>query len=190
MAEKIMMIRHGEKPDETKGIHGVDEKGKQDADELSVRGWQRAGALVRLFVPREGSVHPALAKPASLFAQRATAHVESLRSEHTLLPLARYLGKTIDTSFHRDDKTKIAKAAISATGVVLIAWEHDCIPDIGAAITGRSDSCPDHWPDDRFDVVWVLDRNGESEWKLTQVPQLVLAGDLSEVIAAKHRGQK
>ena len=183
MAEKIMIIRHGEKPDDNDGIHGVDEKGKQDADELSVRGWQRAGALVRFFAPaRHAFVHPSLATPTCLFAQRATDHIESVRSEHTLSPLARYLKLPIDTQIKRDETTKVGKVALSAPGVVLIAWEHDHIPEIVAAITGRSDSCPEHWPDNRFDVVWVLDRSGESKWILTQVPQLVLAGDSSEPI--------
>jgi hypothetical protein len=107
-----------------------------------------------------------------------------------LLPLANYLKTPIDKRFERDEKTKVAKAALSAAGVVLIAWEHDRIPDMAAAVTGRSGICPDHWPDDRFDLVWVLDRKGESEWILTQVPQLVLAGDSSEIIAAKDRGKK
>jgi hypothetical protein len=74
--------------------------------------------------------------------------------------------------------------------VVLIAWEHDRIPDIAAAITGTSQTCPEHWPDDRFDMVWVLGRDTKSEWILTQVPQLVLAGDSSEVMRTKDKGQK
>jgi hypothetical protein len=191
MAQKIMIIRHGEKPEKDDGICGVDENGKSDNDELSVRGWQRAGALVRFFAPlRNAFAHKDLAVPSCLFAPRATKHVESVRSEHTLLPLSRDLSIAVDTRFHRDETSKVAKAACSAEGIALIAWEHDRIPEIVAAITGRSDAGPEQWPDGRFDLVWILDQSAESKWSLTQVPQMVLPGDLSEIVGGKAQKQK
>jgi len=48
---KLMVIRHAEKPDKQAGISGVTEAGMADKDELTVKGWQRAGALVRFFNP-------------------------------------------------------------------------------------------------------------------------------------------
>jgi hypothetical protein len=50
-ARKIMIIRHAEKPDPSANIVGVTEGGDVDKDDLTVRGWQRAGALVRFFNP-------------------------------------------------------------------------------------------------------------------------------------------
>ena len=49
-AQKIMIIRHAEKP-EHHGPRGVDENGDEDKKSLTVRGWQRAGALVQFFAP-------------------------------------------------------------------------------------------------------------------------------------------
>jgi len=49
-AQKIMIIRHAEKP-EHHGPRGVDENGNEDKESLTVRGWQRAGALVQFFGP-------------------------------------------------------------------------------------------------------------------------------------------
>ena len=41
--KRIMVVRHGEKPNPDGSIQGVTEEGFADPDELSVRGWQRAG---------------------------------------------------------------------------------------------------------------------------------------------------
>ena len=50
-ARKIMVIRHAEKPDDAGTIFGITIEGHQDSEELSVRGWQRAGALATFFAP-------------------------------------------------------------------------------------------------------------------------------------------
>jgi hypothetical protein len=51
-APKIMIIRHAEKP--AGKVAGVDEAGESSGHHLSVRGWQRAGALACLFAPAQG----------------------------------------------------------------------------------------------------------------------------------------
>ncbi|MGF6303029.1 hypothetical protein OKW43_005714 [Paraburkholderia sp. WC7.3g] len=52
--KKTMVIRHAEKP--VKGLAmGVDERGVGDNGHLTVRGWQRAGALARFFSPVTGN---------------------------------------------------------------------------------------------------------------------------------------
>jgi hypothetical protein len=42
-----MIIRHGEKPAGDGSDAGVSPEGNADAEDLTVRGWQRSGALVR-----------------------------------------------------------------------------------------------------------------------------------------------
>lgn len=44
-ATKIMLIRHAEKPRDDGSVRGVAADGRQDPEELVVRGWQRSGAL-------------------------------------------------------------------------------------------------------------------------------------------------
>ena|SRR5271165_4540761 len=46
-AIKIMTIRHAERPPVDGSIEGVTPSGTKDPAELTVRGWQRAGALIR-----------------------------------------------------------------------------------------------------------------------------------------------
>jgi hypothetical protein len=43
-------------------------------------------------------------------------------------------------------------------------------------VTGLGGDRPPDWPDDRFDMVFVLDRAGDG-WNLTQVPQMLFADD-------------
>jgi hypothetical protein len=60
---------------------------------------------------------------------------------------------------------------------VLIAWEHEAIPAIANRILGDMTRCPQKWPDTRFDLVWVLDRQPSGHWTFAQVPQMLLSGD-------------
>jgi hypothetical protein len=176
-ANKIMVIRHAEKPDGKQT--GVDPDGKEDAEELVVRGWQRSGALVRLFAPQGGKfTDPHLAQPNTIFASCTGKHSNSLRPQHTVLELANALNLKLDLRFPKGAEQDLAKAALAAAGPVLIAWEHEDIPDIANGIVGSGTTCPQKWPGSRFDLVWVFDRqNPANGWTFTQVPQLLLSGD-------------
>jgi len=181
-AEKIMLIRHAEKPSDDGKVRGVTAAGAHDAEELVVRGWQRSGALVRLFAPRDGKfVDPRLAQPVVIFASAVGKHSNSLRPQHTVLELATVLQQKLDLRFAKGDETDLVKAALAAAGPVLIAWEHEAIPDIVNRIVGNSTTCPQKWSGARFDLVWVLDRK-QSGWSFAQVPQLLLSGDSEEPI--------
>jgi broad specificity phosphatase PhoE len=189
MATKIMIIRHAEKPSDDDSVQGVEENGAHDPDELSVRGWQRAGALVRFFSPpNKAFSHPALATPGTIFACSPNEHAKSLRSQHTVRPLAQFLNKAV-VFREKGAEDKLVQAVMAAQGVVLIAWEHDGIPDIAAAIVGNGHTCPKKWPDSRFDLVWILDQKPASGWTLAQAPQLVLPGDREDVIELVKTGE-
>jgi hypothetical protein len=179
MADKIMLIRHAEKPDDLPPDFGVDEAGRQNPDELVVRGWQRAGALACLFSPRMAQCRdPALATPRAIYASAAVQHSRSLRPQHTVEPLAAWLRITPNVSFAVGGEAELAGAATGAPGAVLIAWHHEKIPAIANAIIGNGTTCPQHWPGERYDMIWVFDRNAEhGAWHFSQVPQSLLAGD-------------
>jgi hypothetical protein len=188
-ANKIMVIRHAEKPSDDGSIKGVDAAGKEDKHELIVRGWQRAGALARLFAPLKAFTDPRLAQPKTIFASKVDDQSSSLRPQHTVLGLATLLGPQAQfvLDYGKGKEDKLVEAVIAADGPVLIAWEHEAIPDIGNVILGNKTTVPQKWPGARFDLVWVFDRVGASSaWNFAQVPQLVLSGDSSEVIKPKE----
>jgi hypothetical protein len=184
MANKIMIIRHGEKPEKDEDIHGVNPEGEHDKNELSTRGWQRSGALVRFFNPLNGQFsHPELAKPDVVFAAAPSGHIQSQRSRHTVQAVAESLNMKVNLKHTKGEEKKLVEEVKATRGAVLIAWEHNAIMEVTNLILGNNHSSPQKWPDSRFDLVWVLDQQPHSDdWKLTQVPQMLLPDDSSKVI--------
>jgi hypothetical protein len=184
VSNKIMVVRHGEKPEKDEDIHGVNPEGEHDRNELSTRGWQRSGALARFFNPLHGLfAHPALAKPDAVFAAAPTGHVQSERSCHTVQAVAELLGLKVNLKHSKGEEKKLVEDAIATHGVVLIGWEHNAIVEVANLILGNDKSCPQKWPDSRFDLVWVFDHQPHpADWKLTQVAQMVLPGDSTNLI--------
>lgn len=172
---RVMLIRHAEEPDPDTGDLGVDERGCPDADALSVRGWQRAGALVRLFVPRKGfGAVPHLAVPAALFA--ANDPGKSSRPLCTLQPLGRLLGLPVDTRFGSENDVAPLLAALgTCQGPVLLAWRHRSIASLAQALAGPG-RAPERWEAGRYDLVWVFEQRGGA-WHFINVPQRLLPGD-------------
>lgn len=168
----VMLIRHAEEPDQAPGILGVDEQGRPDAESLSVRGWQRAGALARLFAPCGGQPPQPLARPASILA--ATDAGKSHRPLCTVLPLARLLGLQVDTRFGSEGEIAPLLDAVRASpGPVLLCWRHQALGGIAQALCGGA---PRTWDAARYDLVWVFERQGEG-WRFTELPQRLLHGD-------------
>jgi hypothetical protein len=180
--DKIMLIRHAERPSPDKSIRGVAFDGQKDKESLTVRGWQRAGALVRFFAPLDDHfMQQGLARPATLYACRAAPEDPSLRPQHTLVPLTELLGVKLNRDHFRGDEMALVRDVLAAEGPALIAWKHDGMHIIANAILGGKSTAPQHWPYSRYDLVWVFDMRG-GRWAFSQVPQLLLAGDSAEPI--------
>jgi hypothetical protein len=180
VADRIMVVRHGEKPNIPPPIFGVDINGDQDPESLIVRGWQRAGALAVLFSKTGAPTRSHLAVPATIYATKS--HTHSQRPVETVSAVAGLLGLTTDEAFKIGDEVKLARSAEAAADPVLIGWHHEAIPALANAILGDATTAPQKWPGDRFDMIWVFVRKG-GKWNFHQVPQLVLAGDSDQPIA-------
>ncbi len=89
----------------------------------------------------------------------------------------------IDTRFTLEQEALLVADVLTRGGVVLISWEHKRIHTIANAILGDATTAPQTWPDDRFDVVWIFDRDASGTYTFDQRPQLLLAGDRPEVIS-------
>lgn len=196
-AQRIMVIRHAEKPGSYAGAsyQGVQADGKANKEALVTLGWERAGGLVTLFAPPWGPA-AGLSVPTKLFAAdpaekgkvKGGDDEPSQRPYETITAVAAKLGLTIDVSYAKEKYKHVADAALACDGVMLIAWQHQDIPAIGAHLlkhTGATGiALPTNWPEDRYDLVWVFDRPAGSGpiTAFTQVPQLLLAGDQDSVL--------
>ena len=98
-----------------------------------------------------------------------------------MLPLASLIETELNCDYYEGQERELVQKVIALQGTVLIAWKHNTMQVIANAILGNNTSAPQYWPLDRFDLVWIFDRRGDT-WTFTQVPQLLLAGDWPEVI--------
>ncbi len=178
-SRRIMLIRHGEKPDTGPPL-GVLASGDQDFQSLTVRGWTRAGALTALFDPAHGKPRAGLNRPTALFASNPGA-AGSKRPLQTVTPLAERLGlpvRQMDVlSEESADVEAIALALMATPGSPLGSFQHHLIPQIAKAFGTVIPAVPAKWPGDRYDVVWVFTRRSAKTWRFNQVPQRLLAGD-------------
>ena len=187
-ASKIMIIRHAEKPVNSKDPpYGVGPAGLRDDESLTVKGWQRAGALVGLFAPHEGQFQsPYLATPQFVYASKAipNSDSDSQRPQQTVTPLIQKLkldNGRVNFNFCKGDEKFVATSALACSGVVLICWEHKNIHKIVHHILQHQKnkiSVPKTWPDERFDLVWVFDWDpGAEGYVFHRVDQHLLDGD-------------
>jgi hypothetical protein len=173
-----MLIRHAEKPPDSPPPYGVSDDGQPDAQSLTIRGWQRAGALAALFDPAFiTSRKHRLLEPRYLYASNSHKH-RSKRSRQTLMPLARKLGLEINADFSPGEEAELASHARSRGGVVLICWRHQLLPTLAHHLLGDGATAPQIWSDRRYDVVWVFDLEPSTQtYHFSQVAQNLLHGD-------------
>lgn len=146
----VILIRHAEKPGESKG-HVVSDEETTDPN-LAPPGYYRAGAYAAYFDPRRnGGLYPAIDH---IFATKASH--KSNRPVLTVTPLAAALGKKIHDQYdnHPDDIAKLAQEVLSgkyAGQTILICWHHGTMPQVAQAL--GHDGAP-KVPGTSFDVVW------------------------------------
>lgn len=201
---KIMIIRHAEKPGIYGGVkyHGINAEGHKDESSLVTMGWERAGAIANLFYPTNKVFqHPALATPDFIYASDPAAKSDgeepSQRPYQTISALAAKMklpASQLNIKFKKKDYASMVTSVLGLSGTVLISWQHqDILPKDSAAdcivneilkqsstpATGLSIP-PGPWPATRYDMVFVFERpTGSGPFtSFTQVPQLLLAGDL------------
>jgi len=182
---KIMLIRHAEKPSDNPPPHGVTPHGAHDNKALAVRGWMRAGALAVLFAPTAGKFqNPQFAMPNFIYAMGIGSGSESSRPQQTITPLLEKLADTAQANFYflKGQENDMIVSVLDKQGVVLICWEHDQLAHAARHVPlseNNRAAVPKEWDGERFDLVWIFDRDEKAEGYLfSQAGQLVLAGDL------------
>jgi len=178
-----MIIRHGEKPDKSSPLPGVDINGNPaGTGSLTEIGWSRARRLVDVFDPQGRSPRPGLARPVSIYAAGANEGGSGERARETITPLAQRLRIAVDTSFGKGDEDALASKLTAQPGPTLICWQHGEIPAIVEAFGSVSPTPPATWPNDRFDEIWTLTATAHG-WSFAQIPEMVLPGDQSQPIS-------
>jgi broad specificity phosphatase PhoE len=176
----ILIIRHAEKPEGA--IQGVTLGGATDKESLTVRGWQRAGALASFFGSSDDRPLPEM-----IYASGAEKHrrgddskvgSKSERPGQTVSVLAAKLKLSVVDTFSKGQEPELVAEVSTRNDTTLICWQHEDIPKIASLILGTSKGFPSSWPDDRFDVMWRFARQGAGQaWTFTQVCQNLLSGD-------------
>jgi hypothetical protein len=139
---QVIIIRHAEKP--------------EDGNELSLRGEERAAALVPYFLRTDELLK--FKTPVAIYAQKPKNSSSSLRPIETVKPLADALHLNVKDPFIRDDHEKMVEEVLHNPEyeghTVLICWEHKVIPDIAEEL-GAEDA-PSKWAGKDFDRTWVI----------------------------------
>ena len=132
--QKIILIRHGEKPDK--------------GDNLSCQGLNRALQLADVLQQKIG-IPDAIMVP-SLNEGKKTS---SARMYQTIVPFAVKYNLNINSKYQTDDIDKIVDGLRKQTGTVLMIWEHKNIGKIVKAL-GLKDA--GKWDDNDFDSIWII----------------------------------
>ena len=178
--EVIMFIRHGEKPADDGPPLGVNEHGEHDPHALSVRGWTRAGALAALFSNAPSAVHPNIVQPVRVIATRASDEAKSRREVDTARPTADRLGVPLEDSHSHGDEKEVATEILAKPDSVLVVWHHGALAQlVGHFPVSNPGDVPVHWPEKRFDLIWVLVREPGDHlaYRFIVVPQGLLVDD-------------
>ena len=134
-AQKIVIIRHGEKP----------EKG----DNLSCRGLNRAMQLTDVLY-RKAGIPDKIYTPAINLGSSTSA----ARMYQTVVPFVVKYNLQVNTKYDVKDAKGIAAAILKQKGTVLLVWEHKAILKIAKAL-GIDD--PNlNWDDNDFDSIWII----------------------------------
>jgi broad specificity phosphatase PhoE len=172
----VMVIRHGEKPEDDDSGPGLDANGVEDDSSLTAVGWDRAHRLVDLFDPAAGDPRPGLARPKAIYAAGANDNGEGQRTRETVQPLADRLGIPAVTTFGKGDEEKLIEHVLSQPGPTLISWQHGEIPAMAEEFADATPTPPTDWPDERYDVIWTFTKTADG-WQFAQLPELLLPQD-------------
>ncbi len=175
---EIIIIRHGEKPDDP------------DAQHLSKQGEERARGLVEFFTKNAHATKHG--PPVALFASHPTHKGNGQRPRETLQPLAKKLGLEIQTPFESKDFTKLAQMLLSDPNyqgkTVVVCWVHEHMPSLAAALGVTPE--PPKWKDSVYDKAYVITfPEGKAQLKVVaekiKVSELTPAAKQTPLAAAR-----
>jgi hypothetical protein len=135
VALRVVIIRHGEKPD--------------SGNNLSCAGLNRALALPVVLDTVTGK--PDYTYVPTINVGKKTS---SDRMFQTITPFAVKKNLNINSNYKEDKTTDAANDVLQKTGMVLMVWEHSNIPPLAKAlgVPGKLS-----WHGKDFDSIWIID---------------------------------
>ena len=154
---KVIIIRHGEKPDT--GFN------------LSCEGFQRALVLPQVFTPLFGvpdyTYVPVI---------RTGKSTNSVRMYQTVTPFAVKHDLIINSKFDEKDSAGLAADILKKKGTVLIVWDRRNIPPIARNLGVKNKDL--NWSDNDFDSIWIIDfiktKKGRLRAKLSMAKENII----------------
>jgi hypothetical protein len=172
--ERILCLRHAEepaKPVDDEGP-GFDADGRNESA-LSIRGWQRAGALAatELCQLLEGTSRDRVA----IFVPDYDGEPERHRSHQTVVALSQRLDVEISHPCNKDEVDKLQEAVFQHDGVAVVCWQH---ANLARFAQGLVDDPQLEWPSGRYDLIWELRPAGsDGTYTCERIGQRLLADD-------------
>lgn len=177
---QVLFVRHGEKPGDDGAPHGINHAGEHDPHSLSVRGWMRAGALAGLMAHLPLTTHPNAGRPERVIATQPSEAAKSRRELDTAEPIAQRLDIDVEGGLGHGQEEQVRKQILTDPRPTLVVWHHGTLAHLvrGFPMT-NPDDVPHHWPEDRFDLIWLLERRPEDVgYTFSTVNQRLLDGDV------------
>ena len=147
--EKIVCIRHGEKPD-------------ADLGQLNCKGLNRALALPEVLVSHYGKADFIFAPLTSIRSKKSGKSFSYIRPLMTIEPTAIRLGLPVDTRFAFDDIESLKTELISPAyqrALIFVAWEHAKLAEMLQSLVKTLDGDPasiPNWDGDDFDSIYLI----------------------------------
>lgn len=138
-ALKVVIIRHGEKPD--------------SGDNLSCKGQYRALKLADVLTKQIG-------KPDFTYVPTigtGKAATTSARMFQTVSPFAIKHNLIVNSSFKETKVSAAAADVLTRRGLVLMVWEHGNIPPLAKALGVPAAQVPSKWKGHDFDSIWTIE---------------------------------
>ncbi|MBV9960975.1 MAG: histidine phosphatase family protein [Parafilimonas sp.] len=139
--QKVVIIRHAEKPD--------------NGDNLSCKGFNRSLALAAVLYSK-------FKLPDQIFVPSVSngKSANQLRMLQTITPFAVKYNLKLDSKFNVDDTKDLGAEILKTNGYVLVVWEHAKIDNIVKAL--GVDTKNMKWADADFDSIWIINyRDGK-----------------------------
>ncbi|HSW87057.1 MAG TPA: hemophore-related protein [Rhabdochlamydiaceae bacterium] len=164
---QVILIRHGEKP-----AHG---------NYLNAKGWKRASALIDYFQNNPEVLNFGI--PYAIFAAKPCHEDPCHREMQTISSLAQTIGTPILSTLCAKETAELAQFVLNNPKyegkMVLICWDHYFMDQLSFDLGVHPK--PPAYPDDRFDLTYIITYHDPESPTLCVWPQQLLEGDLPTV---------